>query len=543
MNCSATTSESQTPPLKCMAARGISRPDCVRDGCVETRRLRTRRGAGQRGQAAVLIALGLFTLVVFTALATNLGILVNEKIRIQNTADLAAYSGAYQQGLRLNAIAGLNKAIQDTVLYCRDRLTGHQGRFGAVKIWNQCTRESIPPDMPEPPIQLMTQIGAAPPQHSLVPPRPFAGFGLPDESDQCLSDVDRRANQLIEWCANTINYYGQLVFDLNDYNVAYYGRNTMGINRAIRGYQRKGIFKAIERTAAANYPNAKVEMLDQPVLSPVYDGAFFQTGVDSVVIPDQGGGVLTSIASYNRPNYRATAMAPMIRYPTNFNYVFMCCRRNSSPPCGPPQCGFPGMIKGPYVGPVNDQVDPRVAYVQFNTIYSYNMSKGMLYMPVRVWADPNRHNVPVVDLPGKTADTNYFGGTFSWNMMRAVALAKPFEGFVGPAYETLEAVGINNETIPPIINIGSNVAGRPILNGVFTADPLEDLKVEGEEPYPDYRARMAGFREPLLSRYANPQYEDTKKIGKTMLDVLVQHTQIQSVPGDNLGDDYQNTSH
>lgn len=535
MNCTITSSESHSCHPRGASSPIVPRPEC----------LRSRRRAGQRGQAAVLIALGLFTLVVFTALATNLGILVNEKIRIQNTADLAAYSGAYQQGLRLNAIAGLNKAIQDTVLYCRERLTRGRGPLGDVKIWNQCKKEiNYPdelPDPPVPPIELMIQIGATMPQHLLRPPNARGGFDVPPVGDQCLSAVDRRANELIEWCANTINYYGQLVFDLNDYNVAYYGSNTMGINRAIRGYQRKGIFKAIERTAAANYPNAKVEMLDQPVLSPVYDGAFFQTGVDTVEIPDEGGGVLTSIAAYNRPNYRATGMAPLIRYPTNFNYVFMCCRRE--PYCGPPQCGFPGMLKGPYVGPVNELVEPRVAYIQFNTIYSYNSSKGMLYMPVRVWADPNRHNVPVVDLPGKTADTNYFGGTFSWNMMRAVALAKPFEGFVGPAYETLEAVGINNEVFPPIINIGSNIAGRPILNGVFTADPLEDLKVEGEEPYPDYRARLAGFREPLLSRYANPQYEDTKKIGKTMLDVLIQHTQIQSIPGDTLGDDYQNTSH
>lgn len=65
----------------------------------------------QRGQAAVLTALSLFTMVVFLAMATNAGILVNDRIRMQNTADLTAYAGAFEQARTMNEMALLNKRI------------------------------------------------------------------------------------------------------------------------------------------------------------------------------------------------------------------------------------------------------------------------------------------------------------------------------------------------------------------------------------------------------------------------------------------------
>ena len=85
------------------------------------RALTRRRARG--GQAAVLIALCLFSLVIFLALATNMGILVNDKIRMQNTADLAAYGAAYKEAQRLNVLVEKNRLIVDKVEDCRDALT------------------------------------------------------------------------------------------------------------------------------------------------------------------------------------------------------------------------------------------------------------------------------------------------------------------------------------------------------------------------------------------------------------------------------------
>lgn len=515
--------------------------------------LERREGRGLealRGQAAVLISLGLFTLVVFTGLATNVGILVNERIRIQGTADLGAYAGAYQQAVRLNAIAGLNRSIQHTLQYCRDRLTSPNGRFGQSKVWNQCLPEGQPPSLNDyegddygiAPFQLLAQIGAKPPVHTLYPP-PYAqrGYPVPAEQYQCLSEVDARANDLILWCANTINYYASLIHDLNDYQLAYFPEKAGSGNVAILNHRRKGIFKAVENTVKANYPDSDVELLDRSAFSPVNNQAFMQGSVDPVFIP--GSGYVPS--SYSQGSYNRGAgnsMAPIYKTPTNLNYVFRCCRiKQGSQPCGPPQCGFPRGIVLPYVGPVNSE--SQQAYVELSSIHSYNINKGMLYLPLRVWADPDTHNLAKVDLPTNRSDSNYFGGWRSWNVMRATAVAKPFEGFVGPSFDMLQTVGINNEFYPPIIDFGTSVEGRPLLNGVFTGDPLGDLAAMNAWPYPEYRSRIAGFREPLLSTTAAPVGEDTKKLGKKMLDVLVEHALSGGIPGDSSGMDYEHTSH
>ena len=84
--------------------------------------LRSRRAQGQGGQAAVLTAIGLFTMVLFLALAVNTGTLVNDRIRFQNTADLTAYSGAYQQAASLNSMASINSDIYKTVQRLRAAL-------------------------------------------------------------------------------------------------------------------------------------------------------------------------------------------------------------------------------------------------------------------------------------------------------------------------------------------------------------------------------------------------------------------------------------
>jgi hypothetical protein len=80
-----------------------------------------RRGR-HRGQAAVLVALVLFTLVLFLALATNIGIVVNDRIRMQNTADLATYSAAYTEAQSLNELTYFNTRIASTVAQCREEL-------------------------------------------------------------------------------------------------------------------------------------------------------------------------------------------------------------------------------------------------------------------------------------------------------------------------------------------------------------------------------------------------------------------------------------
>jgi len=80
---------------------------------------RLRSTSNERGQSAVLSALCLFVMVVFVALATNSGILVNDRLRMQGTADLTAYAGAFEQARTMNHITDINGGIYGYVQQVR----------------------------------------------------------------------------------------------------------------------------------------------------------------------------------------------------------------------------------------------------------------------------------------------------------------------------------------------------------------------------------------------------------------------------------------
>lgn len=82
----------------------------------------------QSGQAAVLATLCLFTMVVFVAMATNMGTLVNDRIRFQNTIDSAAYAGGLEQARMLNKLTQINKEIVGAVDDLRKLLNSREWR-------------------------------------------------------------------------------------------------------------------------------------------------------------------------------------------------------------------------------------------------------------------------------------------------------------------------------------------------------------------------------------------------------------------------------
>ena len=74
-----------------------------------------KRPGDQRGSVTVFVALLLPTLMVMVFLTLNIGQLVFEKIRLQNTADACALSAAAAQAAGLNEIAEVNFWSQDYV--------------------------------------------------------------------------------------------------------------------------------------------------------------------------------------------------------------------------------------------------------------------------------------------------------------------------------------------------------------------------------------------------------------------------------------------
>lgn len=85
------------------------------------------------GQAAVLSAVFLFVTIAFLLMAINTGVLITDKIRTQNTADLSAYAAAYQQAATMNQISMLSEEIYIRVQ--KLRYTLNMGKKGKGMYW------------------------------------------------------------------------------------------------------------------------------------------------------------------------------------------------------------------------------------------------------------------------------------------------------------------------------------------------------------------------------------------------------------------------
>lgn len=83
----------------------------------------------QRGQMALFIALIFQVLFVFFAMIINVGLIVHDKINLQNSVDLAAYYAAQRQAEMLNAIGHYNYQIRQAwkLLTFRYRVLGDLG--------------------------------------------------------------------------------------------------------------------------------------------------------------------------------------------------------------------------------------------------------------------------------------------------------------------------------------------------------------------------------------------------------------------------------
>ena len=85
----------------------------------------------EEGQLAIFVALVFQVLFVFFAMAINVGMIVYQKINLQNAVDLAAYYGAMKQAEVLNTMAHINYQIRQSykLLAYRYRVEGEFGRL------------------------------------------------------------------------------------------------------------------------------------------------------------------------------------------------------------------------------------------------------------------------------------------------------------------------------------------------------------------------------------------------------------------------------
>jgi len=97
----------------------------------------------ENGQLSIFIALIFQVLFVFFAMVVNIGLLVHDKINLQNAADIAAYYGAQKQAEIMNEIAHVNYQLRQDykLLTWRYRVMGTLGRQGL----NAPTDATLPP--------------------------------------------------------------------------------------------------------------------------------------------------------------------------------------------------------------------------------------------------------------------------------------------------------------------------------------------------------------------------------------------------------------
>lgn len=88
--------------------------------------------ASEDGQLAIFVALIFQVLFVFFAMVINIGLIIHDKINLQNAVDLGAYYAAQRQAEMLNEIAHINYQIRQDykLLAWRTRVLGTMGRPG-----------------------------------------------------------------------------------------------------------------------------------------------------------------------------------------------------------------------------------------------------------------------------------------------------------------------------------------------------------------------------------------------------------------------------
>jgi Flp pilus assembly protein TadG len=322
-----------------------------------------RRTRHRAGQAAVLIALTLFSLVIFLALATNMGILVNDRIRMQNAADLAAFGAAYREAQKLNNLVYLNQKILDKARECRTTLTS--------TIWTGeiCTCRNISPEA-----ELVIQ--------------------------QCEADLEALAT---------------------DFRTAALYSNTVSEAK-----------KVAESTLEANVQglSGRMDFFDGNIASATSETAYKTDG-------------LPTIANFERVEN------------TIFNYPVL------------KQCNVAGSCIS--IGPV-----PSPNY-ELATWYHKDDTDPDVWVMVAV---EGAMRSKYLDSDGAGGARGYFGGSSvgGADTMHAIAVAKPYDGSVGPANP------------PADFYRNGNLPDGPYYTASGLAYPEETMVEE-------YRARLAGIRE------------------------------------------------
>jgi hypothetical protein len=325
---------------------------------------------------AVVMALVLFTLVIFMAFATNMGILVNDRIRMQNAVDLGAYSGAHSQAQALNELAYLNDKIIVELYKCRKVLEDQ--------------------------------------------------YPIQGDPCQCTPPTNQLAEDWIRSCEDIV---GDLAAQFR--TAASYSETTSKAMNAAR--------------ATMNANLANLAALANA------DTHFFDT--------TQGSATRPSAYSNNRiANFEQMTTTLHYLVAPSCPCAFGCC---TYPPVPSPEHNILSYY-------VKDELEP--------TVWFMAQGAGTMDIP---YLD--------IDYNGSGNDGGYFGGSSAGGLdkMYATAVAKPYDGSVGPTRQYIQDGRVSN-------GIAGGQDPDSQFSGVWRSKALRDMR---EFMQPTYRARLAGINE------------------------------------------------
>lgn len=104
--------------------------NCFMKAEISVTLVQMRSVKNNRGQVAIFIAFIFQVLFLFFAMVINIGLVVHDKINLQNSVDIAAYYGAQQQAEWMNVVAHTNYQIRQAwkLLGVRYRVFGTMGQ-------------------------------------------------------------------------------------------------------------------------------------------------------------------------------------------------------------------------------------------------------------------------------------------------------------------------------------------------------------------------------------------------------------------------------
>jgi hypothetical protein len=323
------------------------------------------------GQAAVLAAAIFFTMVIFAAMSTNLGILVNDKIRMQNTVDLATYTVAMREAEVLNELTLINQQIYQMVAQCRTQLI-------AGGAWQDCLcTERSPP-----------------------------------------------ADAIIAACQAALDPLILSFVQLAEYSVSVAPALEDGRSAAEANF-----------TGTGDY----AYFMENELGSPTASGTYYLNYTTNL----SGGGSVPAIATYQ--NTTVTL---------NYMHMTFCAL------CTVPVVFYPETDVSAWFYKSNDSPE--------------------IWVAGRVKGTPQKRFLDVAY--GSYPDGGFFGASSTGgdDTLWAYAVAKPFEGSVGPSHSSISSSDRDGEWY----------AFGPVFGPYTGGDPYSDLGFTDE-----YRARLVGINE------------------------------------------------